>query len=86
MLLHAPQNDIMKDMLAASGAVAVLASEEDDEPVVVESVGAYAVVFDPLVGVATACREGYMHVSYASAHNGCEQFFAHCCAGWQPEY
>ena len=43
------QNDIMKDVLAASGCVAVLASEEDEEAVEVGQSG-YAVVFDPLDG------------------------------------
>ncbi|GBG65378.1 hypothetical protein CBR_g50739 [Chara braunii] len=43
-------NDIVKRVLADSGVVAALASEEDEEPVFVANGGEYVVVFDPLDG------------------------------------
>eukprot|EP00195_Chlamydomonas_chlamydogama_P014589 CAMPEP_0202895650 /NCGR_PEP_ID=MMETSP1392-20130828/4793_1 /ASSEMBLY_ACC=CAM_ASM_000868 /TAXON_ID=225041 /ORGANISM="Chlamydomonas chlamydogama, Strain SAG 11-48b" /LENGTH=332 /DNA_ID=CAMNT_0049580717 /DNA_START=316 /DNA_END=1314 /DNA_ORIENTATION=- len=53
-------NDVMKEVLSASGVVGVMASEEDDDPVEVAVQGpgsgagaadlGYAVVFDPLDG------------------------------------
>lgn len=40
-LLHcSAQNEVLKEVLAASGIVSVLASEEDDEPVVVHAAAA----------------------------------------------
>lgn len=49
------QNEILKDLLAATGLVAVMASEEDDDVIELSAVngsggGRYAVVFDPLDG------------------------------------
>jgi len=45
-------NDVFKNCLAATGRTGVLASEEEDNPVMVEetSTGHYIVVFDPLDG------------------------------------
>jgi len=48
-------NEILKDLLAATGLVAVMASEEDDDVIELSAVngsggGRYAVVFDPLDG------------------------------------
>ncbi|CAM9149190.1 unnamed protein product [Laminaria digitata] len=49
--LDVVSNDLLKGFLARSGVVRVLASEEEDEPVLVEADGAkYVVVFDPLDG------------------------------------
>ena len=55
------QNEVMKEVLSESGAVRVMASEEDDGPIEVPSSrllggssgcrgGGFAVVFDPLDG------------------------------------
>eukprot|EP00897_Mesotaenium_endlicherianum_P010057 jgi/Mesen1/907/ME000116S00052 len=43
-------NDVMKSTLRSSGRVAVMASEEDDEPIQVSEDAKYVVVFDPLDG------------------------------------
>ncbi|CAB1112423.1 unnamed protein product [Ectocarpus sp. CCAP 1310/34] len=50
--LDVVSNDLLKGFLARSGVVRVLASEEEDEPVVVEGNddARYVVVFDPLDG------------------------------------
>ncbi|CAM9490027.1 unnamed protein product, partial [Choristocarpus tenellus] len=47
--LDVVSNDILKSVLAQSGVVQVLASEEENEPVLLSS-GQYVVVFDPLDG------------------------------------
>lgn len=45
------QNDILKAALLADPSVAVVASEEDEEPIASgSSTGRFAVVFDPLDG------------------------------------
>lgn len=44
------QNDLLKDALLRTGCVAVLASEEDEEPVVGSEGGKFVVAFDPLDG------------------------------------
>ena len=50
------QNEVMKEVLSASGVVRVMASEEDDGPIEVppngdlNQQGGFAVVFDPLDG------------------------------------
>ncbi|GAQ82255.1 Fructose-1,6-bisphosphatase [Klebsormidium nitens] len=43
-------NDLLKDALLRTGCVAVLASEEDEEPVVGSEGGKFVVAFDPLDG------------------------------------
>ncbi|MCH1926937.1 class 1 fructose-bisphosphatase [Shewanella sp. C32] len=43
-------NDMLKEALAAAGNVRALASEEEDEPVIVSDSGDFLVCFDPLDG------------------------------------
>lgn len=43
-------NDMLKEALAAAGNVRALASEEEDEPVIVNDSGDFLVCFDPLDG------------------------------------
>ena len=45
-----PQNDVIKRALSESGVVGLIASEEEDEPVVLNDHGRLVVVFDPLDG------------------------------------